>query len=216
MELRLFPLRSVVFPGMAVPINVFEPRYLQLVVECQRDDEPFGIALIREGPEVGGFAVPFDVGTTVRIERTEPGPINAIALLGRGERRFRVEALHHDRPYLWADADVIEEPPGEATDELQTRGREQLHSFWRLRERVRPDYQRPPGGAPDGTGPLADAICATGAGEPEQRQRLLETLDPAERLARAIEMFDPVLTDLHQSLDDALRVRRWREPGGLN
>ena len=114
MELRLFPLHTVLFPGMALPLNVFEPRYLQLIDECTRADEPFGVALIREGPEVGGFAVPFDVGTTARIERAEPGMLNAVSLLARGEQRFRITELHHDRPYLWVEAELIEEPPGEA------------------------------------------------------------------------------------------------------
>ena len=186
MELRLFPLQhSVVFPGMAVPLNVFEPRYHQLVEECERDGDPFGIVLIREGSEVGGFAVPHDVGTTVRIESTEPATPVSLSLVGRGERRFRILESYRDRPYLWGDVELIEEPPGG------------------------PDI-------PGSSGPLADAICATGAGEPDERQRLLETLDPAERLAAAVAMFDPVLDDLHRTLADALTVRRWGEPGGLN
>ena len=218
MELRLFPLQhSVVFPGMAVPLNVFEPRYHQLVEECERDGDPFGIVLIREGSEVGGFAVPHDVGTTVRIESTEPATPVSLALVGRGERRFRILESYRDRPYLWGDVELIEEPPGEASAELRVRGRDQLVAFRRLRSRVRPGYE-PPGGPdiPGSSGPLADAICATGAGEPDERQRLLETLDPAERLAAAVAMFDPVLDDLHRTLADALTVRRWGEPGGLN
>lgn len=216
MELRLFPLHTVLFPGMALPLNVFEPRYLQLVDECTRDDEPFGVALIQEGPEVGGFAVPYDVGTTARIEVAEPGMLNRISLLARGEQRFRVTQLHHDRPYLWADAELIEEPSAEASGELTERAREQLRAFAQLRSRARGEYERDPGDEPpDGAAALADAICATGAGTADERQRLLETLDPGERLARAVEMFEEVLELLRRRVDEAA-VQRWNEPGGLN
>ena len=216
MELRLFPLQTVLFPGMALPLNVFEPRYLQLVDECTRAGEPFGVALIREGPEVGGFAVPFDVGTTARIERAEPGMLNAVSLLARGEQRFRITDLHHDRPYLWADAELIEEPSGEAPAELRERAREQLRAFARLRPQARGEYERDPGSEPpEGAGALADAICATGAGVADERQRLLETLDPVERLTRAVEVFEEILEVLRRRVGEAA-VQRWNEPGGLN
>ncbi|MCY3657297.1 MAG: LON peptidase substrate-binding domain-containing protein [Chloroflexi bacterium] len=216
MELRLFPLHTVLFPGMALPLNVFEPRYLQLVDECTRDDEPFGVALIREGPEVGGFAVPYDVGTTARIEVAEPGMLNRVSLLARGEQRFRITELHHDRPYLWADAELMVEPSAAAPDELTERARDQLSAFAQLRSRARGEYERDPGDEqPDGAAALADAICATGAGTADERQRLLETLDPRERLARAVEMFEEVLELLRRRVDEAA-VQRWNEPGGLN
>jgi Lon protease-like protein len=216
MELRLFPLHTVLFPGMALPLNVFEPRYLQLVEECLRDEEPFGVVLIREGPEVGGFAVPHDVGTTARIERAEPNILNQIALSSRGEQRFRITELHHDRPYLWADAVHVEEPSDEAPADRRERAAEQLRAFAGLRSRARGEYERDPDAKiPEGSGALADAICATGAGTADERQRLLETPDPAERLARAVEMFEEILELLRRRVDEAA-VQRWNEPGGLN
>ena len=216
MQLRLFPLHTVLFPGMSLPLNVFEPRYLQLVEECVRDEEPFGVVLIREGPEVGGFAVPNDVGTTARIERAEPNILNQIAVFSRGEQRFRITELHHDRPYLWADAELIEEPSGEAPAELRERAREQLGAFARLRSQARGEYERDPGSdPPEGSGALADAICATGAGTADERQQLLETLDPVERLTRAVEMFEEILELLRRRVGEAT-VQRWNEPGGLN
>lgn len=216
MELRLFPLHTVLFPGMALPLNVFEPRYLQLVEECVRDEEPFGVALIREGPEVGGFAVPHDVGTTARIERAEPNILNQIALSSRGEQRFRITELHHDRPYLWTDAELVKEPSDEAPAELRERAAEQIRAFAALRARARGEYERDPDAdVPEGSGALADAICATGAGTADERQQLLETLDPVERLARAVEMFEEILELLRRRVDEAA-VQRWNEPGGLN
>ena len=217
MELRLFPLQTVLFPGMALPLNVFEPRYLQLVDECTRDGEPFGVAAHPRGPRGSAASPsPFDVGTTARVERAEPGMLNAVSLLARGEQRFRITELHHDRPYLWADADLIEEPSIGAPGELRERAREQLSGFARLRSQARGEYERDPGSdPPEGAGALADAICATGAGAADERQRLLETLDPVERLTRAVEMFEEILELLRRRVGEAA-VQRWNEPGGLN
>jgi uncharacterized protein len=52
-ELPLFPLQTVLFPGMPFVLHIFEQRYRQMIGECLRDDQPFGVVLIREGEEVG-------------------------------------------------------------------------------------------------------------------------------------------------------------------
>ena len=91
-----------------------------------------------------------------------------------------------------------------------------MRAFARLRSRARGEYERDPGDEPpDATAALADAICATGAGTADERQRLLEALDPVEQLARAVEMFEEILELLRRRVDEAV-VRRWSEPGGLN
>ena len=215
--LRLFPLQTVLFPGMPLPLNVFEPRYLQLVAECTEAGEPFGVALIREGPEVGGPAIPFEVGTTARIEHVEPGLLSAVQVLAHGEQRFRIEALHRDRPYLWADVELVAEPSGTASPQLLEHARGLLDEFARLRLRSRGEYARSPGAAqhPSEPGALADALAATGAGSPEDRQRVLETLEPGERLEQAVAMFDAVLDPLRRRAAEAA-TRRWSEPGALN
>lgn len=217
MELRLFPLNTVLFPGMPIPLNVFEPRYLQLVQECVEQEEPFGIALIREGPEVGGPADPYEVGTTARIEQVAQGMLNTIQLLARGERRVRIRELHHDRPYLWAEAEEIEDGTSEAPQELLERGQALLDEFERLRFSSQGGYVRPRSPEPVTTPPgvLADAIGATGAGRPAERQELLETLDPALRLERAVAMFAPLIERMQQQSTDST-IRRWSEPGALN
>ncbi len=217
MELRLFPLRTVLFPGMPLPLNVFEPRYLQLVQECMEHAEPFGVALIREGPEVGGSADPFEIGSTARIEQIAQGMLNTIQLLARGERRVRILELHHDRPYLWADAEEIEDAPGEAPQDLLERGQALLDEFERLRFSSQGGYVRPRSPEPvtKPPGVLADAIGATAAGSAAERQELLEMLDPAVRLERAVAMFAPVIELMRQRSSDSA-LRRWSEPGALN
>ena len=55
-ELPLFPLNSVVFPGGALPLRLFEPRYLDMVKDCMRNEHGFGIVLIKNGQESGSAA----------------------------------------------------------------------------------------------------------------------------------------------------------------
>src|SRR5258708_12580043 len=70
----LFPLGSALFPGMLLPLHIFEPRYRLLVKRSIEKDEPFGIVLIKSGPEVGGPAEPHRVGTTAKIMASTPLP----------------------------------------------------------------------------------------------------------------------------------------------
>jgi Lon protease-like protein len=74
MYLRLFPLQTVLFPGMRMPLHIFEERYKLMIRECIEQDAPFGVLLIRDGAEVGAGAVPHNVGTTARISQTTCSP----------------------------------------------------------------------------------------------------------------------------------------------
>ena len=106
MQLPLFPLNTVLFPGQILPLHIFEPRYRVMISDCLAEQSTFGVVLIQEGTEVGGESVPFDVGTTARIEqvnRLEDGRMNLLCV---GQARFRVTALRHDRPYLNGDVDL--------------------------------------------------------------------------------------------------------------
>ena len=89
-ELPLFPLNTVLFPGGVLPLKVFEPRYVGMTTRCVRDGTGFGVCLIREGNEVGDPALPAMLGCTARIEHWEMPHPNLFHLVARGEQRFRV------------------------------------------------------------------------------------------------------------------------------
>ncbi len=63
----MFPLGTVLLPGMPLSLHVFEPRYRQMVDDCRAGDGTFGVVLIERGSEVGGGDVRTDVGTLTRI-----------------------------------------------------------------------------------------------------------------------------------------------------
>ena len=87
-ELSLFPLSLVLFPGMSLPLRIFEERYKLMISECLEKDLPFGVVLIREGVEVGGLAEPHEVGTTARIIKSERQESGQYSLQTIGEKRF--------------------------------------------------------------------------------------------------------------------------------
>ncbi len=101
MEMPLFPLKNVVlFPGMVLPLHIFEYRYREMINRCVDEHIPFGVVLIDQGQEVGGSAQPFMIGTAariVRVERSDDGCMNITAV---GTQRFRIHELNHDHSYL--------------------------------------------------------------------------------------------------------------------
>jgi Lon protease-like protein len=102
MELPIFPLNVVLFPGMMLPLHIFEPRYREMVDRCVEEQIPFGVVLIREGHEVGGPAKPYRVGTAVRITRVEHTPEGNLNLLTVGTQRFKILELDRSHSYLSA------------------------------------------------------------------------------------------------------------------
>lgn len=86
----LFPLGTVLFPGGALPLKIFEQRYLEMTKACLRDSLPFGVCLIREGREVGTSAVPESVGCLATIEQWDMPNSSMFHLLARGGERFRI------------------------------------------------------------------------------------------------------------------------------
>jgi Lon protease-like protein len=116
MELPLFPLNTVLCPGIALPLHVFEDRYRALVRHCLDTTSPFGIVLIREGNEVGAGAISFrGVGTIAEIRDAGKREDGRFDLLVVGTRRFGINrVLDAARPYLVADVDILDEKVGDS------------------------------------------------------------------------------------------------------
>ncbi len=111
-ELPLFPLNVVLFPGMVLPLHIFEPRYRLMVKDCLEEEKPFGVVLVK--PEsLPGEERPHQIGTTARImaaERLDDGRFN---LLTEGGKRFRILREQREHPYLSA---LVEEFTDDATE----------------------------------------------------------------------------------------------------
>ena len=105
-ELPLFPLGSVLFPGMSINLHVFEERYKEMINLCLEKRQPFGVVLIKEGREAFGPAIPHLVGCTARIGRVQPMGQGRMEIIALGQNRFTIHSLLHDRPYLVGMVDM--------------------------------------------------------------------------------------------------------------
>ncbi|MGE3960720.1 MAG: LON peptidase substrate-binding domain-containing protein [Dehalococcoidia bacterium] len=208
-RLRLFPLRTVLFPGMELPLQVFEDRYRTLVAECIQNGEPFGVSLIREGPEVGGPAVPHQVGCTARIVRVSPTRDGRLALQCVGVRRFRIVQLYDDRAYLSADVEYPVDETGEVDPEALEAVRARLRRLYRLRDTIANEYHRDVD-VPESPGLLADRIGALGRGllTDRQLQQLLATLDVRRRFELADDVLTAAVSSTHEQAA-AVVAQRW-------
>ena len=184
-EIPVFPLGTVLFPGGPLPLRIFEPRYLDMVSDCLRNERPFGVCLIRAGKEVGEPAEPHPTGTLARIVdwgRDDSGLLTVDAV---GESRFRLieTRIAPDRLLVGAC-----EPLAEERAEVPAAYRPLARLARTLVGRLAAQYRHVPAPPAEDS---ADAATWTGYRLAEllpipmpQRQNLLELSDPLARLRR--------------------------------
>jgi Lon protease-like protein len=107
-----FPLGTVLFPSMVLPLHIFEIRYRVLIQDLlDSESQTFGVVLIERGSDVGGDDQRSSVGTLTKLIKAEQFPDGRWNVVTVGTERFRVEEWHDDDPYpkaeieLWPDAD---------------------------------------------------------------------------------------------------------------
>ncbi len=111
----MFPLGTVLFPHMALPLHIFEPRYRALISDVLAGEREFGVTLITRGHEVGGGDIRSDVGTVARVLQAEELDDGRWVSIAVGTRRFRIESWLPDDPYPRADVvDLSDDAPGDA------------------------------------------------------------------------------------------------------
>ena len=117
-ELPLFPLNSVLFPSLPLPLHIFEERYKLMIGTCAVGDRQFGVCLIKEGVEVGGPAEPFEIGTVARIAEIERMPDGRMNLMTFGVERFRLIEITQREPYLIGQVQVLPSDAGGVDSDL--------------------------------------------------------------------------------------------------
>ena len=117
-EIPLFPLNVVLFPGMPLPLHIFEERYKAMVADCIRDNRPFGVVMIEEGSaEYGAPARPVAIGCTAEIAQVQPLDEGRMFIITVGRERFRIVRLDYDKPYL---VGTVAPAPLDVEDEART------------------------------------------------------------------------------------------------
>ena len=106
--LPLFPLNTVLFPGVPVFLHIFEERYKEMINDCIARREPFGVVLIEKGEETGESAEPHEIGCSaeiIQVERLDDGRMNIVAV---GRDRFRILSTNVERAYLQGQVENLE------------------------------------------------------------------------------------------------------------
>lgn len=100
-KLPLFPLNTVLFPGMPLRLRIFEARYKEMINLCLQSHQPFGVVLIQEGVEANGpLAEPHQIGCSAQIIQVEPLAQGQMNITAVGQERFKIVTLNHDHAYL--------------------------------------------------------------------------------------------------------------------
>lgn len=115
-EIPLFPLNTVLFPGMPITLHIFEERYKEMITFCLTTHRPFGVVLIRQGVEaLGPLAEPHLIGCTAQITHVQTADEGRLNILAIGQERFRILSLHHQQPYLMG---TVEDFPLEVAEPM--------------------------------------------------------------------------------------------------
>jgi Lon protease-like protein len=117
----LFPLGTVLYPGLLLPLHIFEPRYRQLVNDLQEGPEPrrFGVIAIRKGRETGvdGIEALYEIGCTATLREVTELPDGRYYLVTVGTSRFRLTGLDTATgPYLRAEVELLADEAGDEPD----------------------------------------------------------------------------------------------------
>ena len=216
MELPIFPLNTVLFPGAAIPLHIFEERYKQMIALCLTKDRPFGLVLIRRGSEVGGTAEPFEVGTTAHIARVERLAEGRMNLLCWGGRRFRIVHTVGYEPYLVAEVEMLSSPAedvaqlGELAETVGALFAEYTRLYLAMSNQWARTIEMP--SRPDA---LADFIASRLTVSLWTKQRLLEELSTRRRLEEEMDLLGDAIRELAPRVE-AGRSARWRGFGAMS
>jgi len=188
-ELPLFPLNVVLFPGMPLPLHIFEERYKTMIADCIRDNRPFGVVLVDGGAaEEGAPAQPVAVGCTAEIAQVQPLDQGRMLIMTVGRERFRIVRLEQSNPYLVGLVEPApldtedEEWEAQGTDALEPLVIEYLNKLARVGNVEMEPHQIP--SDPEGLIYLAATLIQL----PTEAKQALLSIDRASDLARALRL----------------------------
>lgn len=198
-RLPLFPIGLVLFPGISVPLHLFEPRYRQLLTDVRDTDRRFGI--VCGIPGIAEQALPAGragcIAEVTDIEMLPDGRFNIVVM---GRERFALEHIHtDDKAYLVAEIAPLPDTPDASAVRLAVLADEVTSHFGRVVNAVRTlndDRESPAPTLPDDLAQLAWSIASMIDVDLEQRQRLLAERSPSMRLEQMDAVLRNALPDL--------------------
>ncbi|TDB95406.1 LON peptidase substrate-binding domain-containing protein [Actinomadura sp. 7K534] len=184
-RLALFPLGTVLFPGLVLPLHLFEDRYRRLISDLLDRPEPrcFGVVGIELGHEVGESAAHrlAEVGCVAELRESTQHPDGRYDIVTVGSRRFRLKELDRSRPYLQGEVEYLPEDPG-ADPWPVARHVHRLYRLYRHRMGASGAGRLAEEKAPAEPVALSYMIAASLVLDGHDKQRLLECEDATLRL----------------------------------
>lgn len=186
-RLPLFPLGTVLFPGLLLPLHVFESRYRTLVADLAPGGSPggvFGVIAIRAGREIGADDPPalHPIGCATRIRDVESLPDGRFDLVTSGTRRFRLHEVDASGRYLVGTVEWLPEEPGDASPALCAAVGRAYGAYRDLLLAVAGQVPRMSGPLPADPVVLSYLVGAAMLLDVRDKQAMLEADDAAERL----------------------------------
>ncbi|MBC5827627.1 MAG: LON peptidase substrate-binding domain-containing protein [Candidatus Eremiobacteraeota bacterium] len=211
--LSLFPLSTVLMPGVTLRLHIFEDRYKHMVGQCIAGRAPFGVVLDRNGQEAGDVD-PVEVGTTAEIREVTHLPQGRLFIVTRGVRRFETQRVIGKTPFWTALVSYLDEPvgPSDAAHSLRETALERFKDYLQALLSV-PGKDLEPLQLPED--PVAASYIVADALQVETaaKQRLLESESAAQRLHEELKLLDDEIRRIratHSAQRSA--IRRMRAP----
>ena len=184
--LPLFPLDLVLFPGVPLPLHIFEPRYKEMIAECLDLKKPFGV--VRASAE--GVA---DVGCTAEIlEVTKKYDDGRMDILTRGVDRFEVLEVNEDRSFLQAEITLIQDEPGRPAQQV-------VEQAVRLHAEIAKLAGSEVSGPEEGVSNLSFLLAGSLPLDLDFKQQLLVTSSETKRLEAVVGYLEAVLPGLRRA-----------------
>ena len=117
MELPLFPLQTVLYPGLPIPLHVFEDRYRKMFKRVLDGDRRFGVVAIVKGRDVDAGATYHPVGCVAEVAEVDRHADGRLDVLARGRRRFEIDGVAQAAPYIVAEVRELPETTGEGAEQ---------------------------------------------------------------------------------------------------
>ncbi len=189
--LGLFPLNTVLMPGITLRLHIFEDRYKEMIAQCLQDNAPFGVLLDRNGNETGSGLDPVSIGTTAEIRDVTRLSNGRFFIVTHGVRRFSVKKVIHVEPHWRAQVSYMDEPlgPNDVIRSLRDKTVDRFKDYLRLLldvSRSELDRLRLPEDPALSSYLIADALQI----QPPAKQELLESHSAAERLGTELSLLE--------------------------
>jgi uncharacterized protein len=116
-ELPLFPLQTVLYPGLPIPLHIFEDRYRQMFKRVLDGERRFGVVAIVKGRDVDPGATYHPIGCVAEVAEVERHADGRLDVVARGRSRFRIDGVTQAAPYIVAEVSTLPEAAGEAAEQ---------------------------------------------------------------------------------------------------